>query len=154
MQWEAGVISPRVNPAEAWSTRVYLVPRLRMHRTIAPLPNLLSWRARHTLTSTFPLWGFEGNCDGGWCFGFEVQGVCMFYFSKDESWQTIDRREMSSAVTFLTLDITYRYSMFFQHLSVFVNNSQKAAWIFHTDETHQQISFVSKVSPWKPRLRK
>jgi len=80
--------------------------------------------------------------------------VCMFYFSKDESWQTIGRGEVSSAVMFLTLDVPYLYSVFFQHLSVSVNNSQKAAWIFYTDETHQQISFVSKVSPWKPRLRK
>jgi hypothetical protein len=80
--------------------------------------------------------------------------VCMLYFSKDESWQTIDRREVSSAVTFLTLDVPSLYSVFFQHLSVFVNNSQKAAWIFYTDETLQQISFVSEVSPWKPRLRK
>jgi len=82
--------------------------------------------------------------------------VCMFYFSEDESWQTIDRGEVSSAVMFLTLDLPYLCSVFFQHLSVFVNNSQKAARIFYeyTDETHQQISFVSKVSPWKPRLRK
>ena len=81
-------------------------------------------------------------------------GVCMFYFSKDESWQTIDRGEVSSAVMFLTLDIPYLYSVFFQHLSFSVNNFQKAASIFYTDETHQLISFVSKVSPWECRLRK
>jgi hypothetical protein len=80
--------------------------------------------------------------------------VCVFYFSEDESWQTIDRGEVSSAVTFVTLDIPYLCSVFFQHLSVSVNNPQKAAWILNTDETHQQISFVSKVSHCKPRLRK
>jgi hypothetical protein len=67
----------------------------------------------------------DWNCGGGRCFGFEVLGVYVL-FSKDESWQTIDRGEVSSAVTFLTLDIPYLYSLFFQHLSVFVNISQKA----------------------------
>lgn len=128
---------------------------VKMHRTIPPQFAFM------TCTGTpwplpSPLWGFEGKIgtvmgDGVLVLRFRV---CMFYFSKDESWQTIDRGEVSSAVMFLTLDVPYLYSVFFQHLSASVNNSQKAAWIFYTDETHQQISFVSKVSPWKPRLRK
>jgi hypothetical protein len=33
--------------------------------------------------------------------------VCVFYFSRDESWQTIERGEVSSAATLLTWDVPY-----------------------------------------------